>query len=907
MIPKKHYTQFWDKKDSMTKHNKHSILIALINTTLFLLAINLLSNNLGMIIDNTAVLLLTTYLLLATIIFNIPAKKIILPILLILKKTEKKKHKKQHTASQTAIGTTIIIISFFILLTAKTQILQISTIPLLILGLNLLLHGIQIERKELHILLATTLTYTLVYTLTQTIPPIWHFTQYLSISSSIMVGIVINRPLLLGSSASGLWILIVFLIQCITIFYMTYEKKKPSWSYIIRFLSILFSLVILWMSYIALSTMPELGLKNIFINPHYILFIFLLIPSLIYLAKSIEESSLRETPHFMLNLQNIKPQTILRNMLTWTLILFFVSILLLTLFLPAEQEHNNSGKKILFYGENMLGTWDLPCYGKYGRESSGMFGLLPVYLNKSGYNVEIMVENKTMFLLKNQPEYENITRYVNITDYITLLECSEVKTDVLKDVDVFIVVNLNTSFSQTEKKAIIYFIEQGGSLLVMGDHTNVGGIQKPLNDLLQPFGIRYKFDSALPLHTQHRWIPCYHLPHNPVIYNIDSMDEIQISVGASLDTNWFVSPTIIGRYGFSDKGNPLNSEMAYLGDYEYNPGEHLGDIILAATAYHGKGRVLVFGDTSPFQNTAIPYSYPLIDNVFIWLTSQKTGTMKHIQNIISLSLLSIILILHIVSPRKNKTKKSPYPVLPLFSIILIVAMTTSTAINSVTTKNNVPELDDNIVYIDVSHGERFNLQFFTDDSLSGLMLNLMRNNYLPLLLRELSWNKISNANMLIFNAPTKSFTSTEIDLIKQYMEKGGIVILSAGYEDKYPLFPLLQNLQLDIQDIPLGPVPYVESNTEEFEDKPRFVDSWPIIYDEKNNAYRSFYNFTLSYWDQTYHLMVFVKHGKGGLLLISDSQFLLDKNIESIYDYWPGNIVFLKHILDELKQETGGS
>jgi hypothetical protein len=38
------------------------------------------------------------------------------------------------------------------------------------------------------------------------------------------------------------------------------------------------------------------------------------------------------------------------------------------------------------------------------------------------------------------------------------------------------------------------------------------------------------------------------------------------------------------------------------------------------------------------------------------------------------------------------------------------------------------------------------------------------------------------------------------------------------------------------------------------------------------------------------------------LLIISDSQYLLDKNIESIYDYWPGNILFLKYLLNELQR-----
>ena len=72
------------------------------------------------------------------------------------------------------------------------------------------------------------------------------------------------------------------------------------------------------------------------------------------------------------------------------------------------------------------------------------------------------------------------------------------------------------------------------------------------------------------------------------------------------------------------------------------------------------------------------------------------------------------------------------------------------------------------------------------------------------------------------------------------------------------------------------------------------------MFDE--NIGQSYFNFT---WNIDYHLMVFVKQGKGGLLLISDSQYLLDKNIESIYDYWPGNIILLKNILDEFKYLEG--
>jgi hypothetical protein len=203
----------------------------------------------------------------------------------------------------------------------------------------------------------------------------------------------------------------------------------------------------------------------------------------------------------------------------------------------------------------------------------------------------------------------------------------------------------------------------------------------------------------------------------------------------------------------------------------------------------------------------------------------------------------------------------------------------------------------NIVSIDASHGERFTMESFTDESVNGLIVNLHRNNFLPVLLREFSKEKIITSKILIFIAPTSAFTAEEVAFLKQYMTNGGFILLATGYEDKEASLPLLQAFDVDVEQIPLGPVPYVEDNTTLYQNEPRFVDSWPLSFEM--NQTTSYYNFTWA--DLTYHLVVFIKHGTGGLLVIGDSQYLLDKNIESIYDYWPGNILFLKYLLNELQ------
>lgn len=862
------------KLSSKTLKNRNKIattIISGLNISLILLVLNLLSFNMG-IFEQSFVLAFTTFLLLGILFFNLPLKKICLSI-----------RRKNPNINHIAFGLLLILFSFILLLFTSLQMLWIAGIPVLISGLDLTLKGLNIKRKELYLLSVTSFAYALFFMLLQTIPAIWHAIKWFSLMFSGAIGSILGKSLSFGPSTSGLWIVIIFIIFS-KVNFLTSDNKKQS--QVVRSILYVSGLFISWIIYLIILGFVEFESKNDVVNLHYLLFLFCLIPTFLYLLKY----EFKEPTIDILKLKKIKAKKIVKNGAVWALLLLFISSLTITTFIGASNIDSDD-QKILFYGQNMLGTWDIPQYGRYGREASGMFGLLPIYLTSSGYEGEIVVENITTFINATQPENETIPIYVNLTDYVSLIESPEITKDILKDVDVFVVTNINKSFSQTEKGIIWEFVENGGSLFVLGDHTNVGGIEKPLNDLLKPVDISFRFDSALPLDQKFKWMTCYQLLHHPITSKINSLDEIQISVGASLDITSSSFPVIVGRYALSDQGNRLNEELAYLGDYEYNPGEQLGDIVLAAGSYYGEGRVLVFGDTSSFQNSALAYTYPFIQNIFTWLNSERTSTTELLQ--IGLSLILIIAAFLIYAILKNNIISFVF-----FPIVLCIALVTSSLVNPMLLSEM--RITGNVVYIDASHGERFDLEPFKDNSVNGLILNLNRNGYLPIILRDFSKEKISDSKILFFNAPTRSFTGNEIEFMKQYISNGGFIVLGAGYEDKHASLPLLKEFGLNIENIPLGPVPYVEDNLEDYENEPRFVDGWPIVFNEENG--KSYYNFT---WNIDYHLMIFVEYGKGGLLLISDSQYLLDKNIESIYDYWPGNIVFLKHLLDEFKAMEG--
>ena len=877
----------WGKEKNKTLNDNKMLvdyLITLITIALLFFVIHLLSNNLGFV-GSTLQRIFSFYLLIAVLILNLPVKKII----------------KTFTQSSEPYGMLLgglffIIFSFIVLLFTDQPMLWIASLPLLVSGLQMVQYYLKKPRKELHILIITSLFYSILYIFVQSIPLFWTLLNQFSLFFTNALAQIVGKSLRLGSSFSGLWIVLPFFLFSTVLFLLSTNKKR-TWKH---YLFSLLSLLVCWVFslYIILFNGFEIQYLAFF------LFSICLVQTMI----AFSTSQPRQPKNLEIHIKRITLKKIIKNGWVGIVVFLFLSTTTLTIF-PGEEHSGETNQTILLYGQHMLGTWDIPAYGTYGREASGMFGLLPLYLNAMGYHCEIAVENKTRFLQTNQPDLiiqnttDNTTtpspdiiiqRYVNLTDYVSLIETPCITADLLHNVDVFVVLNLNVSFSEDETNIIYDFINKGGSLLVMGDHTNVGGIQKPLNDLLEITGIQYRFDSALPLDKTFRWLKSYHFLHHPIVSQIQDPHELQISVGASLDVSLSSFPVVIGRFAFSDRGDSNNTEFAYLGDYDYKAGEQLGDIVLVAASYYGSGKILVFGDTSTFQNSAMPYSSQVMQHVFSWLSTQKTGTLEILKNTVSLLFLAAALLVYILM-------KKHYHLHIILPLILVVSLLCSTTLNPFLIQER--DFMGDIAYIDSSHGERFTQEAFTDDSLNGLILNLKRNGYLPVFVRDFSSQHLQNGKILILNAPTQPFTHNEIKRIKDFMATGGFVILATGYTDKSASQTLLNMFDVDIQALPLGPVPYVEDSVENKENETRFVDSWPITYDQNNGV--SFYSFNFTWNDSsisTYHLMVFFPYGSGGLLLISDSQYLLDKNIESIYDYWPGNIIMLKHIIDEFTE-----
>jgi hypothetical protein len=223
--------------------------------------------------------------------------------------------------------------------------------------------------------------------------------------------------------------------------------------------------------------------------------------------------------------------------------------------------------------ERGLVEWSVANYTEYHDFAIGMFGELERYLAIDGFRLERGFKTE------------------------------ELTDEALRGVDVLVSVNNGVPWTSGEVPVINRFMECGGTALFLCDHTNVAGQLPVANEVCAPHGIRLNFDAAFPLGSP-GWHGSIRGLRHPATMGVPPAD-FRHSVGASLTLSGAATPILVGRFALADEGVESNAMGAYLGNYHHDAGERRGDLVVAAEARAGRGRLIVFGDTSAFQNAAM--------------------------------------------------------------------------------------------------------------------------------------------------------------------------------------------------------------------------------------------------------------------------------------------------------------
>jgi hypothetical protein len=498
--------------------------------------------------------------------------------------------------------------------------------------------------------------------------------------------------------------------------------------------------------------------------------------------------------------------------------------------------------KVLLYDDGTL-DWSVPQYGRYSGRAGGMFGSLGPFLGR--HNCQAVRGALTEGALENA--------------------------------NVLVVFNLGHKFSAAEKSRIWAFVAAGGSLLAVGDHTGTTTIREPFNDLLTPVNIRFNFDSAMP--RRMLWAEGLECFQHYTTCGLDSAADTQISVGASLSIGWPARPVVVGPHGFSDKGDLQNAAVGYLGDRQYSNDERLGDVVLVATADYKKGKVLVFGDTTSFQNGALALSGDFVRAILQWLPMPDPGAVK----VLSCVILAVAVALLWVWIGAKASWSVAW--MSLFACSYL-GYATSLQAGRHCSRPTAAAPDGKEALIDASHLSRCNLDLWLPDGVGGLAQNLMRKNYLPIVTHRFSRQLLRQSRLVFLVAPAKAFRASELNAYETFVREGGSLFISVGYEDAAPCRELLQRFGLQLRNLPLGPIS-PETNSVPI----NFLNAWPVSGDPGVTEV------LCQLGDRP--LVVCRRYERGKVFLIGDSGFFLNRNLEMAESFNMENIQFLRKLIPD--------
>ena len=503
------------------------------------------------------------------------------------------------------------------------------------------------------------------------------------------------------------------------------------------------------------------------------------------------------------------------------------------------------GKRIVVHEKGFL-NWLKPEHGDYGRLGSGMYGMLPAYLESFGAECLISPDLKAADL--------------DMADALVLIYPDE-------------------PWSEGQLERIWRFVRSGGSLLVLAEHTvrEDDGANR-INEVLAPTSITVEFDSSM--FAVGGWLHSYDALAHPTTAGIsDEENAFGLVIGATLQAGWNARPLIAGRWGWSDVGDETNSS-AMMGNREYDPGEKLGDLILAAEQPYGLGKIIVFGDTSGFTNGLTVGCHAYTSRLYAYLASSVSTCQAFWRQLLGLCLAVLLIILVLQRPTAGQILATALVVGVSLSVCNLISGARAEVLPDGRFKS-----PNNLAYVDASHLHAYSRESWRPEGVMGLCLTLMRNGYLTLMLPELTDQRLERARVLVSVAPLRPYSELERRSIESFVEDGGILICTAGCDEGKAVEPLLRNLGYHLggdpgiwrenpgEPTPLGHFKTAFFNGGDYRAYVRFHAAWRIDCDDPNAL-------VVSYHPPDKPLIMIRRYGKGLVALIGDTCFAMNKNLE---------------------------
>jgi hypothetical protein len=514
--------------------------------------------------------------------------------------------------------------------------------------------------------------------------------------------------------------------------------------------------------------------------------------------------------------------------------------------LLAPVDGSLAGRKFVAYQRGYL-NWDKPSGDRVDRESAGLYGMLPTLVASLGGQ---------------------------------LTRSAELAPADLEGADVLVLIHPTDRWAEVPERLerIWSFVRGGGSLLVVAQPRvfQEDGQSSGFDELLGPTGMEVRFDTAIA--AAGSWQHALEELGHPVTRGInDQRNAFGLGESASIRVRWPACPLLVGRWGWSDPG----SDAVLTGVHRFDAGERLGDLVLAAEQRVGDGRVVVLGDAGCLTNVAAGSCYQFTGRLLGYLASRASGPQDGVRQALGLIGCLALVVLIAWPPEPGRLA------LTLVAMGLSMVLVASAGSGSGTVLPDGRARSGNyLACIDASHLEAYSGSDWHDDGIGALKVVLMREGYLPIVTSRLTDEQLQRAGVLISIAPGRAFSDAERRAVKQFVQRGGLLVATVGAEHAGPIDPLLADFGLRVprsslaagedgrEPFPLGQFAAAYSETPRRDAEVSFSAAWPVEAPDGSAE-------VLLQGPGNEPTAVAVREGQGTVVLIGDSHFALNKSLQT--------------------------
>ncbi|MEM0466780.1 MAG: hypothetical protein QXX20_04200 [Candidatus Thermoplasmatota archaeon] len=363
-------------------------------------------------------------------------------------------------------------------------------------------------------------------------------------------------------------------------------------------------------------------------------------------------------------------------------------------------------------------------------------------------------------------------------------------SELLSTVDILILKCPTQPYFDEEVIAVHDFVQNGGGVFLIGDHTNVFGMNTFLNQISEPLGIRFNNDALYHLETRRltTYTPPSVLAH-PIVRHIPTFE---FMTSCSLEPTSLLSSItmeniMIGTQIISEPGTYATENFfrTSFGSTDSN----YGCFVQGAALSYGKGRIVAFTDSTVFSSFCVftdgyaPFSL----SVFQYLNTVNTfGFIRSILVLLSIFFMGVSLWIL----RHDELLKIIFifvliALLVLSSTLPVITMYTTSLYTPPTSHTEIPWICFEQEYSNATIILQPTPSLYTDPNNYGTMyVWTQRLGYIPTVSFSLE-RSTQQYDTLVFINPNKPFSLETLQHIERFLNTGGTLLIFDGIRNQH--------------------------------------------------------------------------------------------------------------------------